>query len=134
MTKREARCCCGDLRAVCLGEPRLVSLCHCPACQRRTGGPFGIAAFFEEGQVTISGPSTDYARPSDSGHPVTFSFCPTCGGTVFWRPVRKPDWIAVAPGAFADPDFPAPTQAVYTEHRHAWLADLNIGEGGENPA
>jgi hypothetical protein len=28
---------------------------------------------------------------------------------------------AVAVGAFADPKFPAPQQAVYTEHRHDWV-------------
>ena len=31
--------------------------------------------------------------------------------------------IAVASGAFADPGFPAPTQAVYREHRHGWLPE-----------
>jgi hypothetical protein len=29
--------------------------------------------------------------------------------------------VAVAVGAFADPAFPAPSQAVYAEHRHRWV-------------
>jgi hypothetical protein len=29
--------------------------------------------------------------------------------------------IAVALGAFADPAFPAPAQAVYEEHRYPWV-------------
>jgi hypothetical protein len=29
--------------------------------------------------------------------------------------------VAVAVGAFADPAFLAPSQAVYAEHRHRWV-------------
>lgn len=100
-----------------------MSLCHCLACQRRTGSPYGIAAFFDRADVAVGGTGTRYVRPSDSGFPVTFHFCPTCGSTVYWEPERRPDWIAVAVGAFADPGFPAPTQAVYAEHRHPWVKD-----------
>jgi len=49
---------------------------------------------------------------SDSGQPVTFHFCAVCGSTVYWEPHRKPEMIAVAVGAFADPAFPPPLQAV----------------------
>jgi hypothetical protein len=120
---RTASCACGNLRVTCAGEPTKVSLCHCLACQRRTGSTYGIAAFFSRDDVRIDGPSKCYSRESDSGFPVTFHFCPDCGSTVFWEPQRKPEAIAVAVGAFADPTFPAPAQAVYTEHRHPWVKD-----------
>lgn len=123
-SERLATCACGKLRAACLGEPTKVSLCHCLACQRRTGSTYGIAAFFERDKVRIEGESTSFSRPSNSGFPVIFHFCPTCGSTVFWAPQRKPDFIAVAVGSFADPEFPAPTQAVYTEHQHPWVKDI----------
>jgi hypothetical protein len=32
--------------------------------------------------------------------------------------------VAVAVGAFADPAFPAPAQAVYAEHRHRWVPTM----------
>ena len=121
MIERSATCSCGGLRATCRGEPVKVSLCHCLECQRRTGSTYGIAAFFPRDAISIDGRSTQYTRPSDSGHDVRFSFCPQCGGTVFWEPRRMPDLIAVAVGAFADPDFPAPAQEVFTHHRHRWL-------------
>ena len=41
-----------------------------------------------------------------------------CSSTVFWTPHRKPESVAVAVGSFADPAFPAPTQAVYAERSH----------------
>lgn len=121
MTTRTAACSCGALTVRCTGEPEKVSLCHCRACQKRTGSTFGIAAFFPGEAVEAQGASQSYSRPSDSGHPVTFHFCPACGSTVFWMPQRKPGAVAVAVGAFADPDFPAPTQAVYPESRHPWV-------------
>lgn len=32
-----------------------------------------------------------------------------------------PDLVGVAAGAFADPNFPRPEQAVWTQDQHAWL-------------
>lgn len=121
MTSRTASCCCGQLRVTCHGEPRLVSLCHCEDCQRRTGSTYGIAAFFQRAQTEAEGRASSYKRSSDSGHAVRFHFCPNCGSTVFWEPERKPEMIAVAVGSFADPSFPAPEKAVWDERRHPWV-------------
>ncbi len=121
MKTRDARCSCGCLSVVCEGEPTLVALCHCRDCQRRTGSAFGVVAFFDRDRVRISGEASTYARPADSGYPVTFHFCPTCGSSVYWYPSRKPDKIGVAVGAFADRDFPAPAKRAYPDHRHPWV-------------
>jgi len=121
---RTASCACGSLRVVCAGEPTIVSLCHCLACQRRTGSTYGVAAFFNRDAIRVEGPSKIYVRPSDSGSSVRFHFCPDCGSTVFWEPLRKPEAIGVGVGCFADPAFPAPTQAVYGQYRHAWVNDV----------
>ncbi len=125
MTTRTAACACGQLTVTCRGEPILVSLCHCLACQRRTGSSYGIAGFFARDAVTVAGEMRDFIRPSDSGFDVIHHFCPDCGSTVWWEPQRKPDLIAVASGAFADPQFPAPTQSVNERHRHPWV-DLSV--------
>ena len=119
---RIASCSCGQLRIRCDGEPTKVSLCHCLECQRRTGSAFGIAAFFSVASAEIAGMSSTYQRVSDNGFPVILHFCGTCGSTVYWYPSRKPDAVAVAVGCFADPAFPAPSQSVYENSRHGWLA------------
>jgi hypothetical protein len=75
--------------------------------------------------VRVAGDATAYTRGSDSGYPVTFYFCPNCGSTVYWSPDRKPDIVAVAVGAFADPAFPAPSQAFYAEYRHSWVLNVS---------
>jgi hypothetical protein len=121
MTKRVACCSCRQLQIRCPAEPPKVSLCHCLECQRRTGSLFGVAAFFEASSTKVIGTSRSYQRGSDSGFPITFHFCGTCGSTVFWYPSRKPTAVAVATGCFADPMFPGPTQAAYTQYRHGWL-------------
>ena len=118
---RTARCACGRLSVRCIGEPRKVSLCHCLACQRRTGSTYGLAAFFDRNAVQADGASNTFVRRGESGFDVAFHFCPACGSTVYWEPHRVPEMVAVAVGAFADPTFPAPSQSVHDEGRHPWV-------------
>jgi len=40
MSSRTASCSCGQLRIQVEGEPRGVGICHCLACQQRTGSVF----------------------------------------------------------------------------------------------
>ena len=65
MLTRFAACVCGQLTASCSGDPAQVSLCHCLACQRRTGSTYGIAAF---GSLFLLRPRDAVAaRPSPAG-------------------------------------------------------------------
>ena len=107
-----ARCSCGAVALSLPGTPIAVAACHCLECQRRTGAPFGVGAFYPVDAVKISGAPKEYVRAGESGGKVRCYFCPDCGSTVFWEPRRKPDMIAVAVGAFADPAFPRPSHQV----------------------
>ena len=120
MTVRNASCSCGALRLACEGEPVRISICHCLECQRRTGSVFGTQARFPRDRVAIEGRATAFARVADSGKRVTSYFCPVCGSTVYWVLEAAPDLIAVAVGAFADPNFPEPKHYVYEGRRHGW--------------
>ena len=97
-------------------------MCHCLACQRRTGSAFGIQARFPADRVRVVGRYADYVRISDWGEQRTFHFCPDCGATVFYTTATQPDLVAVPVGAFADPSFPPPTVSVYESRRHAWIS------------
>ena len=120
--ERLATCHCGQLQLRCTGEPAKISLCHCLDCQRRTGSLFSVAVFFARAEVTLAaGVAKMFRRSSASGFNVAFHFCPECGSSLWWEPDRLPDRIGVAVGAFADPDFPMPEQAVWSQDRHAWL-------------
>lgn len=124
MVKRIAACSCGRLRVICNGEAVRISICHCLACQRRTGAPFGAQSRFHRDQVLIEGESTAYMRSADSGNHLSFHFCPSCGSTVYWQLGAFPEYIAVALGMFADPGYPAPKISVWEKTRHPWTQHL----------
>ena len=97
-------------------------MCHCLACQRRTGSAFAIQARFPADRVRVAGRYTAYVRISDEGEERTFNFCPDCGATVFYTTAAQPDLVAVPIGAFADPTFPPPRVSVYESRRHPWVS------------
>jgi hypothetical protein len=123
MTGREAVCSCGQLHLTADGDPIRISMCHCLACQRRTGSAFAIQARFTSEHVHIAGRSIEFVRTSDDGSKdIAFHFCPGCGATVFYICSDAPDVVAVPIGAFADPAFPQPTVSVFESRRHPWVA------------
>jgi hypothetical protein len=123
MATREAACHCGQLRLEVEGDPFVVSLCHCLACQRRTGSAFGMQAAFRPDQVTVVGRYHDYSRISDEADRKehVFHFCPECGSQVFYTEPDEAEFIVVSVGSFADPSFPPPTESGYEARRHPWV-------------
>jgi len=118
---RVAHCACQQLRVTCEGEPVRISVCHCTACQRRTGSAFGASTRWPKENVRVEGVSTTYVRVADSGNSVNHHFCPTCGTTVWWTLGALPDFVAVALGAFDDPKVFAPKISIYEDRKHAWV-------------
>jgi hypothetical protein len=88
----------------------------------RTGAVISNQARFLHEQVTFAGDATAWMRIAESGNAVTFHFCPPCGSTVDWENEGFPGHVTVAIGNFADPNFPAPTIAVWEESRHPWVS------------
>jgi hypothetical protein len=124
MATRTATCRCGQLRAECVGEPVRISVCHCLACQKRTGSAFAAQARWPDAQITISGKSSSWVRTADSGRKITYRFCPDCGSTVAYAIEGTPGITAIPLGAFADPAFPSPRFSVYENRKHSWTAVL----------
>jgi hypothetical protein len=116
-----ASCSCGQLTAQVSGDPVRISICHCLACQRRTGGPFAEQARFRREDVSVSGVSSEYIRVGDEGSRAKFHFCPTCGATVYYAPEAFAEYLVIPVGAFADPSFPAPFVSVYESRMHSWV-------------
>ncbi len=119
--KRTATCDCGELSISLDGDP-YVLVCNCDSCQRRTGSAFGMSAYYDaEDVVSITGPCTEYTRKSQFAKMITFSFCPTCGTSVFWRLEAQPDKIGIAVGCFNDPSFPAPESVHHLDGKLDWV-------------
>ncbi len=120
MPARTASCNCGQLRIDVQGEPLGVGVCHCLACQRRTGSVFAALAAFAL-PYEVHGTATEYVRAGDQGAQFRFRFCPVCGSTVFHTEEGSEHSVSVAVGAFGDPSFPPPEDAVYDCRRHSWV-------------
>ncbi len=121
MVSRTASCACGQLSIEVEGEPLGVGVCHCLACQRRTGSVFAALASFAA-PFKVSGPATEYVRVGDQGARFRFRFCPVCGTNLFHTEEGyEQSSVSIAVGAFADPSFPPPQVSVYDSRRHAWV-------------
>jgi hypothetical protein len=98
-----------------------VVACHCLDCQRRTGAPFGVGAFYPAETVGFSGSPKEFTRIAASGGTVHSYFCPNCGSTVYWKASNLPGLIGVAIGAMADPTHPPPIRSVFEQSKHGWV-------------
>lgn len=121
MTTRTATCRCGQFRATVTGDPVRISVCHCLHCQKRSGSAFAAQARWPDADVTLEGDYREWSPTGDSGSTGTFRFCPTCGSTVAYQVDMMPGLTAIAIGAFADPEFPAPTFSMYENRKHHWV-------------
>ncbi len=121
MSTRLASCSCGQLTAHVTGDPVRISICHCLACQRRTGSPFAHQARFLRKEVKVTGQSTQFILTGDEGTRAKFHSCPGCGATVYYEPEAMEAFLAIPVGAFADPLFPPPTVSVYESRMHGWV-------------
>jgi len=117
-----ARCSCGAVTLSLPQEPsKIVIACHCIDCQRRTGAPFGVGAYYPADVATISGISKEFTHDAASGGKIHNYFCPQCGSTVFWKLSNLPALIGVAVGAMANPKYPAPVVSVEEQTKHDWV-------------
>ena len=120
MSTRTASCSCGQLQIRVQGEPGGVGVCHCLACQQRTGSVFAALAGFAQ-PFEVTGRATEYVRAGDQGARFRFRFCPVCGTNLFHTEEGDDRFVSVAVGGFADPSFPPPQDSVYDCRRHAWV-------------
>ena len=116
-----AQCQCGQLTAILPGPTPAVVACHCNYCQRRSGSPFGVLAYYQADEVVISGDAKTFARPTSSGGLFETFFCPHCGSTLAAKASKHPAMIGIAVGAIADPAFQPPVRSVWETSMHRWV-------------
>ncbi len=120
MAEQRASCQCGGLQLAITAEPEMVMACHCQACQKRTGSPFGTGLYFQRDVVTIAGEHRDWVRNVTDDRRVINHFCPSCGSTVFWEADLRPHIIGIAMGAMDTPK-PTPGMTIWTEEKQDWV-------------
>lgn len=116
-----ASCQCGKLSAEVPGPTMAVVACHCLACQKRSGSPFGEAAYYPHEQVQVSGEARQFTRATDAGGHFDQFFCPDCGTTVYMRGTKNPDMTGIPIGLFDDEHTMRPVRSVWEDRRHDWV-------------
>jgi hypothetical protein len=100
-------CLCGAITLEIEGPLGPPDACHCSQC-RRWSGHYWASTDVPKAALTIRGDVAWFA----SSEKVRRGFCPTCGSSLLWDPVRR-DTIAVALGALH-----APTGTRLAHHIH----------------
>lgn len=98
-----------------------ISVCHCLACQKRTGSAFSAQARWPAECVRTEGRSNSWTRTADSGQTTTYHFCPDCGSTVHYGGGNYPDLVAIPLGAFDDPYVEGIDYSVWERRKHDWV-------------
>lgn len=84
----EGSCHCGKARWTLAGDPGSVTICNCSLC-RRYGALW--AYDFEDGRISLTGPTQTYTRAERENPALEIHFCPTCAGVLCWRELRLED-------------------------------------------
>lgn len=119
----EGGCLCGAVRYRTEGLPVFSMVCHCRACQHRTGSAFGIGAYFPEPNVAfLQGNLKSFRFESDeSGRWLQTEFCSQCGTTLTWTLELRPQVRAIAGGTFDEPGWHGIDRHIWTDSAHPWV-------------
>ena len=117
-----ASCQCKQLSAEISGTTDQIVVCHCLDCQRRSGSPFGVIAYYSASDIALSGEAREYSRTGESGNRFTQHFCPQCGTTLWCVSEAKPDAVGIPVGTLTDPAYPAPARSVWEQSMHRWVS------------
>ena len=134
----EGGCLCGSVRYRTSGGPEAAIVCHCKACQHRTGSALGVGVYFEKANVEIlSGDlKTFEIKSSETGRWFKNELRSECGASAAWTLEMRPNDRAIAGGTFDKPGWHAITRHIWTENAHPWVvhpSDAVVLEKGSPP-
>ena len=134
MTEHTGSCRCGQLRVLAKGDPVRVSICHCLACQKRTGSVFSAQARWPSECVTTEGESKQWTRTADSGQTTVYNFCPDCGSRVFSTNLESfPGAVFATLGCIDNPAGIEPVLEMFVKRRLKWVAPLPLPQFQDMP-
>jgi hypothetical protein len=118
--QHRAACQCGAFTITASAEPDYVAVCNCIQCQRRTGSPFGVGAYFKKTVLTLDGPYSLWQRDAPEGRKLVNHFCTSCGTNVGWTLDLRPDHMGVALGCL-ETAVGEPSRVVWLAEKHDWV-------------
>jgi hypothetical protein len=114
-------CQCGSVRYVLAAEPIRVAACHCTECQRQSGSAFGMSMPVKKVNLTVTGPTKQFARTADSGGKVTGVFCAECGVRIYHVLNSAPDVLSLKPGTLDDTSWFRPSSFIWMKSAQSWV-------------
>lgn len=123
VVEAEARCACGAVAVTVRGRVLSMLMCSCEDCQKATGTGHSAFALFRASDVTVSGETQAFTRPSNSGATFTRWFCPNCGTPICGRSSRAEAVTVLPVGLFGrGADWYRPNQLIFARSHHDWDA------------
>jgi hypothetical protein len=123
---------CGSVRYQTVGEPVMVTHCHCQSCRKHNGAAVATLAGFKAHQVTFTG---NERKLYNSSSGVSRAFCGDCGTPLTWEGDAGDlgPFCEIHISTFDEPNALVPTAHAFDSDRIPWfdIADrLPRYEGG----
>lgn len=113
-------CLCGRVTYESATEPVMAAHCQCIDCRKASGTGHSTHVVLAAPALSLSGETTGYEHPADSGNIVTRHFCPNCGCAIYSTNDAMPDLVFVRASSLDDPDAVSPQMVVYASRAPAW--------------
>jgi hypothetical protein len=121
MVEATVHCACGSVVVAVQGRVLSMLICACEDCQKSTGTGHSAIALFRATDVTVTGETRSFSRPSNSGATFTRIFCPNCGTPLHGRSSRAEAVAMVPVGLFGNgADWYQPTQLIFARSHQNW--------------
>lgn len=127
-----ATCQCGQLKAICGGEPVRTLACYCAGCQSHPdASSYAAQARWDAGAVTLQGTTVAHEREDSHGKRVTSQACTECRAVVALTVDTLPGIIAIPLGAFSGAEMPLAALSTYQPGGQYWTRPPAKGAAGE---
>lgn len=113
-------CHCGAVRYRCDAEPLRAGHCQCADCRRLSGTGHISSLAVPADRVYWTGEPRAYTHQTDSGNPLTRTFCPTCGAPLYSASIREPSLINLRASSLDDPTVFQPTSVAWAGSAADW--------------
>jgi hypothetical protein len=113
-------CLCGQIHYEVVGQPVVISHCHCKDCQRGSGAGHSTGAMYAEHQFHFSGRLGEFQLVSEASNKVTRVFCPSCGSPIYGKNSGMPGFLNVTLGTLDDSSSFTPQVTIFARNRKPW--------------
>ncbi len=115
MGKITGSCLCGSVSIAADTEIKMAMNCHCTDCQSVTGSVHGTMVFVEEAAVQVTGETSSFDHPADSGNTLTKIFCPKCGSQMMGKNSGRAGVLGLRAGIIDQKELIKPGANIYCD-------------------